>query len=520
MDLDKYFNILIKLYNLEYLYNKYKQYCILNALIKESFYWFLIYFSNILKEKQNMIYTLSTSLILIYSLSIPIEKHLNFIKAELILKIKTSNTIYFYNKILKLSKIDLLHIDLVEIYTIIEKVNHNLEEFINNDKNKFEIPVRFLTLIFIAINKNDLLLITLIVIYYFTIKCFNNSKINIENCIIKKSFLYENKIRNYFINNKNNIINNIFNSDYINKNINLYENENNKILNLNNTLNFKCDIVILCIILIVIFNRIKSLNYFEFYYFFRIIYDIEHSTDKLNEYYKNKINYNKSIERLDYLFSLKENKNNIMNDNIDINNIIIKSIYNKNPTILLNKPLYINKNDHILIDGSSGSGKTSLLYILKGILIPDQIECEPKLEYIYNKTYLSLPNHKNLFNSTLYDIISNYEENPDIDLINYSINESKFIIKNNDYIYIEKLSGGERIRLLIAKNIYNIKKYNFNILLFDEIDENLNDDLAYEICNHIKNIFNDKIILYISHNTIVKKLFTKKIIIKDGVIIL
>jgi ABC-type lipoprotein export system ATPase subunit len=98
--------------------------------------------------------------------------------------------------------------------------------------------------------------------------------------------------------------------------------------------------------------------------------------------------------------------------------------------------------------------------------------------------------------------------------------ESKCVIKNNEYIHIEKLSSGERIRLLIAKNIYNIKKYNFNILLFDEIDENLNDDLAYEICNHIKNIFNDKIILYISHNTIVKKLFTKKIIIKDGVIIL
>lgn len=519
MDLDKYFNILIKIYDIEYLYNKYKNYCILNAFIKESFHWCLIIFSNLLKENQNMIYTLSSSLLLIYSLVIPIEKHLNFIKAELILKIKTSNTIYFYNKILKLSKIDLLHIDLVEVYSIIEKVNHNLEEFIINERNKFEIPVRFLTLIFIGINKKNILLIVLVIIYYYTIKCFNTSKINIENNMIKKSFIYENKIRNYFINNKNNIINNIFNSNYINNNINLYENENNKILKLNNILNYKCDIVILFIILIIIFNKIKTLNYFEFFYFFIIIYDIEHATDKLNEYYKNKINYNKSIERLDYLFSLKEDKTNYIKTNISIDNIIIKSIYNKNPNVILKTPLYINKNDHILIDGSSGSGKTSLLYILKGILKPDQIECEPSLNYIYNKTYLSLPNHKNLFNSNLYDIISNYEEKPDINLINYSINESKFIINNNEFIYIEKLSSGERIRLLIAKNIYNIKKYDFNILLFDEIDENLNDDLAYEICNHIKNIFYDKIILYISHNTIVKKLFTKKIVIKDGLII-
>ena len=514
MNLDKYFNILIKNYNIEDLYNKYKNYCILNAIIKESYHWSLIYFSNLVKENRDMIYKLSSSLLLIYALSIPVEKHLNFIKEELIYKIKTSNTIFFYNRILNLSKKDLLNIDLVEIYSIIEKINSNLEDFIINNKNKYEIPIRFLTLIFIGVNKKYYLLIILIIIYYYTIRCFNISKINIENCIIKKSFNYENKIRNYFINNKNNIINNIFNTKYINDNINLYENENIKILKLNNNLNYKCDIVIFVIILITIFNKIKKLNYFEFYYFFMIIYDIEHVTDKLNEYYKNQFNYNKSVERLDYLFSLKQDI--INNNNNDINNITIKYINNKNPNLILNNPLYINQNDHILIDGSSGSGKTSLLYILKGIIKPDEIDCEPPLEYIYNKTYLSLPNHKNLFNSNLYNIITNFDETPNLEIINYAIKESKFNINNNEYIYIEKLSSGERVRLLIAKIIYIIKKYNFNILLFDEIDENLNDDLAFEICKNIKHIFNDKIILYISHNSIVKKLFSKQILIKNG----
>jgi ABC-type lipoprotein export system ATPase subunit len=516
MNLDNYFNILIKNYDLEKLYNRYKNYCILYSLIKESFHWFLLYFSNLVKENPNIIYTLSSSLLLIYGLSIPIEKHLNFIKEELINKIKISNTKYFFYKILKLSKKDLLHIDLVEIYSIIEKINYNLEEFICNNKNKYEIPIRFSTLIFIGINKKYYLLIILMIIYYYTIQCFNSSKINIENCIIKKSFNYENKIRNYFINSKNNIINDIFNIKYVNNNINLYENENTKILNLNNNLNFKCDIVILVIILIIIFNKIKKLNYFDFYYFFMIIYDIEHFTDKLNEYYRNQFNYNKSVERLEYLFRLKEDINNNNNNNININNININYISNKNPNLLLKNPLNINQNDHILIDGSSGSGKTSLLYILKGVIKPDKINCVPSLDYIYNKTFLSLPNHKNLFNSKLYDIITNFDETPDIELINYAIKSSKFVINNNEYIYIEKLSSGERVRLLIAKIIYIIKKYNFSILLFDEIDENLNDDLALEICENIKNIFYDKIILYISHNSIVKKLFTKKILIKNG----
>ena len=136
MNLDKYFNLLVNIYNIENLYNKYKNYCILNAFIKESFHWFLLYFSNLVKENNNMVYKLAYSLLLIYSLSIPIEKHLNFVKSELILKIKVLNTIYFYNKILQLSKIDLLNIDLVEIYSIIDKINNNLEEFIVNEKNK------------------------------------------------------------------------------------------------------------------------------------------------------------------------------------------------------------------------------------------------------------------------------------------------------------------------------------------------------------------------------------------------
>ena len=515
MDLDNYFNILIKNYDLENLYNKYKKYCVLNGLIKESFHWCLIYFSGLVKDNPSMIYKLSSSLLIIYGLSIPVEKHLNFIKEELIYKIKISNTKYFYNKILKLSKKDLLHIDLVEIYSIIEKINYNLEEYIFNNKNKYEIPIRFSTLIFIGLNKKYYLLIFLIIIYYYTIRCFNMAKKNVENCIIKKSFNYENKIRNYFINSKNYIINDIFNINYVNNNINLYENENTKILNLHNNLNSKCDIVILVIILIIIFNKIKKLNYFEFYYFFMVIYDIEHFTDKLNEYYKNQFNYNKSVERLQYLFSLKEDISNNNNNN-NINNIIIKYISNQNPNLLLTNPLHINQNDHILIDGSSGSGKTSLLYILKGIIKPDKIDCEPSLESMYNKTYLTLPNHKNLYNSKLYDIITNFDETVDIEIINYAIKESKFVIHNNEYIYIEKLSSGERVRLIIAKIIYIVKKYNFNILLFDEIDENLNDDLALDICKNIKNIFNNKIILYISHNSIVKNLFTKKILIKNG----
>jgi len=63
-----------------------------------------------------------------------------------------------------------------------------------------------------------------------------------------------------------------------------------------------------------------------------------------------------------------------------------------------------------------------------------------------------------------------------------------------------------------------VKTRNYNILLFDEIDENLNDQLAQEICNNLRDIFKDKIILYITHNEKVKKLFSKKFLVTKGLI--
>ena len=92
-------------------------------------------------------------------------------------------------------------------------------------------------------------------------------------------------------------------------------------------------------------------------------------------------------------------------------------------------------------------------------------------------------------------------------------------LNNNEYINIEQLSSGERIRLLIARIIYTVKNSNkYSILLFDEIDENLNDNLAIDIYKNINEIFNDKIILYITHNENVKKLFNKIITLNDGYI--
>ena len=514
-----HFNLLLKKYKLKYLYIKFIFSSILTTLLREGFYWSLIYFSEIVKNNPNNVKKFSIILISMIAINIPVERKFNYFKTKLMKEIKMANTNYFNDRVIKMSKKELLNFDLVEYFNILDNFNENLQDYITNIKNKYDIPVRIVTLLIIAINKNFTLLIGLFAIFYSTIKSLNEHKLIKENDLTIKYFEYENIIRNYIINSKNFLINDELNKDYLTNNFNQYEKINKQIAELNNKLDMNINIAMFAFIIIVIWLKIKELNHNDFFYYFLIIYDIEFISDKVQEYYKGKVSYNKMQERLNYLNSFKP-VDKKTNPNIKVNNIIINKIVNNIPKLKTTEPIIIEPNDHILIDGESGSGKTSLLYILKGILKPDILEIQPNIELINSQTYLTLPSHKSLFSDYLYNIITNYDKNPNIELINFALQSAKINtkFKNNDFVDIEQLSGGEKIRLLISRIIYVIKTRQYNILLFDEIDENLNDELAQEICINLKNVFNDKIIIYITHNEKVKELFKKIFIVKNGII--
>ena len=520
MNINEHFILLLEKYNLNFLYKKYIYISILLTTIKDSFNWLLLYFSNIIKDNEDKIYNFTIILILILGISIPIEKYFNSIKIELIKEIKISNSNYFNNRLLNLDKQKLLNFDLIEYYNIIEHLNDNLEQYILNMKIMYDIPVKFISLIIIAINKKFNLLIILFIIFYIIIKLLNDNKNISENILTTKYFEHDNIIRNYILNSKNLLINNEINMDYLLNNINKLQNINKNISEINNNLDFKINICILIYILIVIKNRFKNISHFDFYYYFIMVYDIEYTTDKIITYYKNKYMINKMQFRLDYL-------NKFIPQNIYINSyfekiktIIIEPFINNLPLLINKNKLIINENEHILLSGASGSGKTSLLYLLKGIIKINNLTIFPPIDIINNQSYLTLSNYKSIYNGNLYDIITNFNLNPNIDLINYLLEKSKINNKlnKNIFININELSSGEKLRLLITKIMYTIKTNNYNILLFDEIDNNLNDELAIDIYKNIDEIFNDKIILYITHNEKVKKLFKKKIIIENGII--
>ena len=519
MNIDKHYELLLNKYDLKDLHKKYIFYSMLSTTLIESFYWLLLFFSEQVKNNQSLISKYAIILIGVLGINIPIERHSQHIRTELIEKIKLSNNNYFNDRIINMSKKELLKFDLVEYFNILDQFNKNLEYYIKNVSKKINIPIKLITLLVIAINKNISILIGLVAIYYALVRSLNEHKNIKELKLSKEYFKYENIIRNYVINGKNFLINDEFNKEYLIKNLSQYEDVNNKIKTLNDNLDMNINLLIFGLIIIIILLKINDLNYNYFFYYFLIVYDVERIGIMINEYYKTHVDYIKMDERLMYLNSfIPELKNNI--NKTKILNIKINKINNKNPLLILQNPIIINENDHILINGESGSGKTTLLYILKGIVKSDTIDISPNIETINYQTYLTLPNNKSLYSGNLYDIISNYDKNLNIVLIEYSLIKSKLSnrLNKNDFIDIEKLSSGERIRLLIARIIYTIKTLKYNILLFDEIDENLNDVLAVEICNNIFDIFKDKIIFYITHNEKVKKLFEKQIFIANGII--
>ena len=541
MDVKSQINLLLNDYNLKGLYYKYVACSICTSLLRESFYWTLIYFSMKLESKQ-YIKNVAMLLLGIYLINIPLERKANIYRIELLRRLKNANNMYFINKLKDISKKKLLDIDIVLFLNIVQTSNTHIQEYIINRKFLADIPITFVSVLIIILsrtlnnanNKGKLIIVVLLVIFFILILYLNEKEIRDEMVVMEDTIQYDNKIRNYVINSKTFLMNNTFNVKYTKDNIDEFNRLFSNMEGMENNLLSVTNTSLFVVFAITIYYYINEITPTTILRYFLIIYDIESVTRRVREFYKNKMSYDKMGIKLKILHEMlnNDNLNNKSNDKLNINQnkikkinkIVIKAIVNDKPTMKLTKPLTFSSGEHILLDGVSGSGKTSLMYLLKGIIKVNYCEIEPPLEQIYPRCFITLPNHRDMFSANLYDILSNFDKTPKIELIDSSlkiVNLTKYINKENQNIFIntEKLSAGEFTRFIIARVIYQIKSSdNYDVLLFDEIDTNLNNELSIEICKTLINIFNDKIILYITHNDDVKKIFQKRITVKNGVI--
>jgi ABC-type transport system involved in cytochrome bd biosynthesis fused ATPase/permease subunit len=165
--------------------------------------------------------------------------------------------------------------------------------------------------------------------------------------------------------------------------------------------------------------------------------------------------------------------------------------------------LKLYSNEKYLIRGPSGHGKTTFINSLLGKF--------DGLKYKYNKA-------ENYFHhySEMHQNIKEYLPTSKVtirQLFNDEFNDKIIIefltlceisdwineIKEFDVFIENRISGGQKTRLAIARQAYILWKEKKSILILDEPEQGSDPEIAYKIINNIMNKFPEKMIIVISH---------------------
>ena len=208
---------------------------------------------------------------------------------------------------------------------------------------------------------------------------------------------------------------------------------------------------------------------------------------------------------------LETNTEKVNFEKIELKNVFFKRIDDEKNS-LKNINFTLSKGDYIGIKGSSGSGKTTFVDILCGLLKPSQgkIICNDKIDItnFSNTTPIKIgyiPQNIHLTNSNLKSNIAfgvheeQIDENKIINILKICkldkfYSGSKILEKpiGDDGI---KLSGGEKQRIGIARALYQ----DPDLFIFDEFTSSLDQDTEKKIIDNLNIIKKDKTFVIISH---------------------
>jgi len=198
------------------------------------------------------------------------------------------------------------------------------------------------------------------------------------------------------------------------------------------------------------------------------------------------------------------------------NNITLKNINfaYSNKKVLNKLNLKINKGDKIGLIGKTGSGKSTLVDIIAGLIILDSgkilidekninfknYSWENNIGYVSQKAFIlddTLRNNINIYQSSKKSILIDKKILNILQLV--EMDDYLKDIKNNLDIQIGengiKLSGGQKQRLSIARALYQ----NPDLLIFDEAFSALDVNTEKKIIKNILNSFKSTTVVNISH---------------------
>ena len=213
-----------------------------------------------------------------------------------------------------------------------------------------------------------------------------------------------------------------------------------------------------------------------------------------------------------------------LNGNIIISNLNYS--YNGIDNIFFNISMEIEEGQKVLLKGKSGSGKSTLMRLLikyidnnyQGNIIIDGFNLNEIELGTLRKNICYVSQEEYLYTDSVYENITlgrkiSYEKfllhakGLFIDeIVKKSVLGYNYLIENNG----ENLSGGERMRIIIARSIIRA----FNIYIYDETFSGLDVTLERDILNYLFKLYPDKTFIIVSHRDSNCDLYDK--IIKFG----
>lgn len=236
-----------------------------------------------------------------------------------------------------------------------------------------------------------------------------------------------------------------------------------------------------------------------------------------NEYH-NVQNYKICINRLNEILQPEELQKGIWVN--EIHSICFNKVsfaYADEITVLKDIDLSIKKGEKILIEGSNGTGKSTLIKLIlnlynnfQGQITINDLDVNGISKCSYNKRIGYVPQQQYFLVESAFenlilfkndmDVINNYCER-----LNFSLDE----IKNKAYY---ELSGGQKQRLCLIRALAG----DFDLIILDE-PTNYLDNKSIEAFRDILRTINKKTtVIVITHDPSLRDIFEKKFILKDG----